>query len=190
MGKKIRQSPEEWDRRLKATGHRLEEERMRLGLTQERMGGYAQLARRVYFYYECGEREMGILELADLVAAGVDAQYVMTGIKQDAQLSPQELALLQKIRLLPPAIRATHLQMMQVTIEALAQSDAEAISPGDLGSSFTNAQVGQNMQGNIGAQGNNYAQGNHNVQGNHNHTFTLQSGADSIASVDGGKNKK
>jgi transcriptional regulator with XRE-family HTH domain len=62
-------------------GGRLLEERIRLGLSQDRMAGLGRVAKRTYCNYESGLREPGAAFLEAMAAAGADVLYVLTGVR-------------------------------------------------------------------------------------------------------------
>jgi len=75
-------------------------ERKRLGLSQDEAGRACGVSREMWGKYERGKAVMGTNILAQFVAIGADALYVLTG--QRAELRPEEFALLDNYRHSPP----------------------------------------------------------------------------------------
>ena len=63
------------------TGERLLAERRRLKLVQDAMAAMGGVGKRAYCNYESGERECGSNFLSKLGYAGVDVQFILTGIR-------------------------------------------------------------------------------------------------------------
>ena len=95
-------------------GKRLRGERERLGLSQADFAGRAGVTRNTQAKYEAGERSPDASYLA-LVAAdlGVNVPYVLVGQTLAAQISPKEVALIDKYRLCPPSVQAGILALLQ-----------------------------------------------------------------------------
>lgn len=77
-------------------GSRLKEERERLGLSQAALAEAAGVSKRSVAAWEGGESMPGADDIAQLVAHGIDALYVIAGSKTpqaSASLSPEESAL-------------------------------------------------------------------------------------------------
>lgn len=109
-------------------GSRLREERERLGLSQEGLGGIGGVKKLAQFNYEKGERQPDAAYLAAVAAAGVDVLYVVTGQRSNAPLtahlpsaSPRETALLDNYRNSPE----TGKDAIERTAFALAQSNGQ-----------------------------------------------------------------
>lgn len=69
-------------------GTRLKDERKRLDVTQDVMAKMGGIAKTTYCNYEAGLREPGAAFLATLAAAGVDARYIITGVREETALQP------------------------------------------------------------------------------------------------------
>lgn len=117
---------------------RLQEERLRLGFTQEEFAEIGGVKRRAQINYESGERCPDGYYFSAIAAAGADVQYILTGIRSSAALTPDEQALLAGYRALDARGKAGVFGM----IGGLTQS------PDSVGQQF-NAPVGQVAQGNI-----------------------------------------
>ena len=87
-------------------GDRIREERERLGLNQVDFGEIGKVGRKSQFNYESGERYPDALYLADIFEAGVDIQYVVTGLRSETVLSPDEKELLALFRNAPLVVKA------------------------------------------------------------------------------------
>lgn len=66
-------------------GSRLAEERKRLGLSQQRIADAVEVRREMWAKYEAGA-EPGAAVLGGAAAAGVDVQYVLTGVRADPRV--------------------------------------------------------------------------------------------------------
>ncbi|MDF0733643.1 helix-turn-helix transcriptional regulator [Pseudomonas entomophila] len=94
---------------MKGFGPRLREERERLGLTQRVFGDIGGVEPNAQGKYESGERTPRIDYLASLAAKGVDALYVISGLRTPApleSLSAEEGHLLGALRRLTSADQA------------------------------------------------------------------------------------
>ncbi|MBF0340705.1 MAG: helix-turn-helix transcriptional regulator [Magnetococcales bacterium] len=60
---------------------RLKTERKRLGLTQGEMADIGGISKTSYFNYESGSREPNASFLTAIATAGVDVNYVLTGVQ-------------------------------------------------------------------------------------------------------------
>ena len=89
---------------MNGIGPRLREERERLGMTQRVFGDIGGVEPNAQGKYESGERTPRVDYLAALAARGVDALYVLSGIRTPAPregLSTDESGLLGAFRQLP-----------------------------------------------------------------------------------------
>ncbi|WP_043199167.1 helix-turn-helix domain-containing protein [Pseudomonas putida] len=89
---------------MNGIGPRLREERERLGMTQRVFGDIGGVEPNAQGKYESGERTPRVDYLAALSARGVDALYVLSGIRTPAPLeglSTDESGLLGAFRQLP-----------------------------------------------------------------------------------------
>lgn len=71
---------------MKGIGPRLREERERLGMTQRVFGDIGGVEPNAQGKYESGERSPRVDYLAALATRGVDALYVLSGIRTPASL--------------------------------------------------------------------------------------------------------
>lgn len=117
---------------------RLKEERVRLGLNQPDFAALAGRTKKTLIDYEKGSTSPDAKFLAAIAAAGADVQYILTGIRSSAALTPDEQALLAGYRALDARGKAGVFGM----IGGLTQS------PDSVGQQF-NAPVGQVAQGDI-----------------------------------------
>jgi len=82
-----------------ATGLRLRDERLRLGMTQAQLGAIASVTVQSQSLYEKGKNRLTNDYLAAIAAAGVDVLYVLTGkrvvspsaVESDLPLDEQQL---------------------------------------------------------------------------------------------------
>ena len=81
-------------------GERIKEERERLGMTQPDFAAAAGAAKRTLIEWEKGKTSPTVVQLLALTSIGVDAQYILTGMRSSAlpSLSPREAALLDNYR--------------------------------------------------------------------------------------------
>jgi transcriptional regulator with XRE-family HTH domain len=84
---------------------RLKEERKRLRLTQAELAGIGGTTKGSQGKYENGENTANSGYLSRIAAAGVDVQYILTGVRSDVALLPDEKYLLGLYREAPPGIR-------------------------------------------------------------------------------------
>lgn len=89
------------DARMNGIGPRLREERERLGMTQRVFGDIGGVEPNAQGRYESGERMPRVDYLAAVAARGVDAQYVLNGVRTPLPLhglSAQESDVLSALR--------------------------------------------------------------------------------------------
>jgi transcriptional regulator with XRE-family HTH domain len=122
----------------KEYSERLEEERDRLGLKKGEMAAIGGVAGSAYTNYLEGKRAPDADFLVGIAAAGADVQYILTGIRSSAALTPDEQMLLAGYRTLDARGKAGVFGV----IGGLTQS------PDSVGQQF-NAPVGQVAQGDI-----------------------------------------
>jgi len=94
---------------MNGLGPRLREERERLGMTQRVFGDIGGVEPNAQGKYESGERTPRLDYLAALAAKGVDALYVLNGIRTPApleSLTAEEAGLLGAFRRLPATDQA------------------------------------------------------------------------------------
>ena len=79
-------------------GKRLREERERLGFNQTDFAAIGGVGRKSQFNYEEDERQPDAVYLSAIHGAGADVQYIVTGIRSDMALTPDERDLLALFR--------------------------------------------------------------------------------------------
>lgn len=89
-------------------GARMQEERKRLGLSQQAAADAAGIRREMWARYEAGA-EPGAKVLAAIAAAGADVLYILTGQVSEAALMPDEAMLVQMFRAASPAAKGAAL---------------------------------------------------------------------------------
>lgn len=99
---------------MREIGERLFEERRRLNLSQTEMGKLGGVSLNTYHMYEKGTRYPDAECLANLYSAGVDALFVVTGVRNSSVMSNEESVLLAEFNKLDPKGRTAWLSMMQV----------------------------------------------------------------------------
>ncbi len=100
---------------MKGLGPRLREERERLGMTQRVFGDIGGVEPNAQGKYESGERTPRADYLAALATRGVDALYVLSGVRTPApleSLTEDETGLLGAFRRLPAADKAAMWHLM------------------------------------------------------------------------------
>ncbi|EKT4457536.1 helix-turn-helix domain-containing protein [Pseudomonas putida] len=100
---------------MNGIGPRLREERERLGMTQRVFGDIGGVEPNAQGKYESGERTPRVDYLAALAARGVDAQYVLSGLRTPTALeglSADESGLLGAFRELPLDDQAALLHLL------------------------------------------------------------------------------
>ncbi len=104
-------------------GARIQEERKRLGWSQQAAAEAAGIRREMWARYEGGS-EPGAKALAGMAAAGADVVYILTGQRAGGAgaaapaLAPDEEILLDNYRNCPPDARAA----IKTTSDALARA--------------------------------------------------------------------
>lgn len=97
---------------LNTFGGRLKQERDRLGLSQADCAARGGVQRRAQINYEQNERLPDAGYLLGLAFAGADIQYIVTGVRSDSALSPDERVLLERYRASPAALRDAALRVL------------------------------------------------------------------------------
>ena len=77
---------------------RLREERERLGFSQTAFGEIGGVKKLAQMNYEKGERKPDMEYLAAIANAGADVQYIITGVRSEMALTPDERQLLTLFR--------------------------------------------------------------------------------------------
>jgi len=95
---------------------RLKEERKRLGLNQEKFAQIGGISKDTQVNYESGLRVPDADYLISVGAAGVDTQYLLSGVSSERQLSAQERELLTASRLLSEEAFASVMAMVNSLI--------------------------------------------------------------------------
>ncbi|WP_433692421.1 helix-turn-helix domain-containing protein [Herbaspirillum seropedicae] len=91
---------------------RLKEERKRLGLNQEKFAQIGGVSKDTQVNYESGLRVPDVDYLIAVGAAGVDTQYLLSGVSSETQLSEEERELLTASRLLSEEAFASVMAMV------------------------------------------------------------------------------
>lgn len=119
------------DARMNGIGPRLREERERLGMTQRVFGDIGGVEPNAQGRYESGERMPRVDYLAAVAAKGVDALYVLNGVRTPVPLhglSAQESDVLNALRGLAEADKAAIVHLLK------RLSDHSHEQPGRIGS--------------------------------------------------------
>lgn len=98
---------------MSTIGERLREERERLGMNQTAFAAQGGVQKRAQINYEAGERHPDAAYLAAVAAAGIDIQYVVTGMRAGKSLAPDEQELLALFRAAPLAVKAAAIGALQ-----------------------------------------------------------------------------
>lgn len=104
------------DSQKQEIGHRLWQERTRLGLTQAEMAACAGVGFSTYTAYEKGKSTPDAVALQNWAGAGVDVLHVITGQATDGKLSPDEMMVLMHWRDSPDELRSAWLAFFQTYI--------------------------------------------------------------------------
>lgn len=84
---------------------RLKNERDRLKLTQGQLGAVGGVTKLSQFNYENGKRTPDATYLAEVAKVGIDVNYVLFGVRSNAELTLEEQQLLETFRAAPPVMR-------------------------------------------------------------------------------------
>ena len=95
-------------------GDRLLEERERAGLTQTVLAAVAGTTKKSQIEYEKNSAQPKSGYLAAIAAAGIDVQYILTGVRSSAALAPDERLLLDKYRNSPQAVKDAALRVVMI----------------------------------------------------------------------------
>lgn len=93
---------------VEKSGDRLRNERLRMGLNQDEMAAAGGVKKGTYWNYEKNERAPDAAALTAWAAAGVDVQYVLTGLR------------------MPPTLLAQYQRAAQITIAAHVSEEDRA----------------------------------------------------------------
>ncbi|KHN59603.1 helix-turn-helix domain-containing protein [Aeromonas hydrophila] len=130
-------------------GLRLEEERKRLGFTQDQMAGLGGVAKRTYCNYEAGTREPGAGLLSGLGKIGADVQYIITGQHSTQALSQDEEQLISLFRAAPLAVKAATMAGLVAGGAPMAGSATNTNSGDGVQQNFVGSTVGKVVTGDI-----------------------------------------
>ena len=86
-------------------GPRLKEERERIGITQAALGAVGGIQKQAQLKYESGVRTPSAEYLIEISKIGIDVNYVLFGVRSNAELTSEEQQLLETFRTAPPAVR-------------------------------------------------------------------------------------
>ncbi|WP_109092148.1 helix-turn-helix domain-containing protein [Aggregatibacter kilianii] len=86
-------------------GPRLKEERERIGLTQAALGAVGGVQKQAQLKYESGVRTPSAEYLIEISKIGIDVNYVLFGVRSNAELTSEEQQLLETFRAAPPVMR-------------------------------------------------------------------------------------
>ncbi|HJW23769.1 MAG TPA: helix-turn-helix domain-containing protein [Rhodocyclaceae bacterium] len=114
---------------------RLKEERKRLGHNQDGLAGVAGVSRRAYADWESGKTSPTAAQLAAMYSVGADVQYIVTGVRSDMALTPDERDLLALFRAAPLAVKAAAVGALR---EGTHTAGARTIIHGDVGGQVEN----------------------------------------------------
>jgi transcriptional regulator with XRE-family HTH domain len=98
------------------------EERKRLGRTQDEFAAVAGVTRNPYGVWEKGATAPDAKQLSALAGIGADVQYIVTGIRSDVALAPDERELLALYRAAPLTGKAAAVGALQGVLSGASQS--------------------------------------------------------------------
>jgi transcriptional regulator with XRE-family HTH domain len=130
---------------------RLKEERSRLGMNQEEFAGLAGLNRTAQVRYEKGERHPDAKYLEAVAAAGVDAQFVITGVR-GGSMDAAEAELLARFRGASKELRAAALAVLAAA-PAATPSQSVKFGGDNLGQVLTGEITQGDVTFNVGSRG-------------------------------------
>lgn len=122
---------------------RLREERRRLGKNQQDFAALGGVKKDAQLNYENGSRRPDSDYLTAIANAGVDVQYVITGVRSPSTLTKEEVQLLEAYRTLDARGKATVIAILS------ALTGQEINSP--IRNAFFHGNVGQAVQGDVNA---------------------------------------
>ncbi|WP_374063384.1 helix-turn-helix domain-containing protein [Pseudomonas cichorii] len=105
-------------------GERLREERERLGLSQEDLAQAGSVNRNTQGSYERGVRNPDTSYLAAVASLGIDAGYVVTGVRQISDISSEEATIIEQYRLIPDEDRKALRRFLRAMVDDIG-SDRE-----------------------------------------------------------------
>lgn len=127
---------------MNTIGERLRDERAQLGMTQEKFASAAGVLRGAQVKYEKDERRPDADYLAAIAAIGADVQYIVTGVRSDASLTPDERQLIALFRAAPLTGKMAAVGALQGAMGNVAGSKIS------VGGSF-NGQVIHDVEGDV-----------------------------------------
>lgn len=110
---------------------RLKAERERLGLSQTAFGELCGVRKQAQINYEKGERSPDTDYLQKAQSAGVDASYLLTGMRSTLTLSSEEQVLVDKYRLASPETKNQILLLLlggSASVQGIHNSPNSSIS--------------------------------------------------------------
>lgn len=110
-------------------GARLVEERKRLGYNQTDFGRVGGVSKGSQILYEKGDGAPNGDYLSAIALAGVDVQYVLTGMRSSCTMTPAERVLIERFRACPPALQDAAMRVLLGEETSLGQQ----IFHGDVG---------------------------------------------------------
>ena len=130
--------------------NRLQEERLRLGFTQQEIAELVEIRGAMWGRYERNEAAPGGEVLTAFAKAGGDVQYVLIGVRSSNALAPDEAELLAGYRGLDIRAKANMLGMLDVVSTT---STAQPIVSGrhNIGSVQFHGKIAQHITGGINA---------------------------------------
>lgn len=136
---------------MEEMGARLKEERIRLGMNQDEMAALAGMKRMAQLRYEKGERSPDGQFFAAAARAGVDVQYVITGVREGA-MEDAEAELLARFRGASKELRAAALAVL-VAAPAASGGQSVKFSGDNLGQVMTGEITQGDVTFNVGSRG-------------------------------------
>jgi transcriptional regulator with XRE-family HTH domain len=124
----------------KEISERLEEERERLGKKKGEMAALGGVVGGAYTNYLEGKRAPDAYFLAAIAAAGADVQYILTGVRSSAALTPDEQLLLDRYRISPKELKDAALRVL--LLGDPPQPAAKFVVHGDVGQQFDTVHEG------------------------------------------------
>ncbi|RAS18916.1 hypothetical protein DFO50_10272 [Microvirgula sp. AG722] len=121
-------------------GARLVEERKRLGYNQTDFGRVGGVSKGSQILYEKGDGAPNGDYLSAIALAGVDVQYVLTGMRSSCAMTPAERVLIERFRACPPALQDAAMRVLL----------GEETSPGQ---QIFHGDVGQVIKGGVDQTG-------------------------------------
>lgn len=113
-----------------SVGDRLREERERLDMSQTAFGEKGGVTKKTQMLYEAGERFPDAAYLAAVAQVGADVQYVITGIRSEMALTPDERQLLALYRAAPLTGKMAAVGALQGVIGAAAPTTTKQVFHG------------------------------------------------------------